>query len=262
MTEFKNKEFTKSTTQFENKVCFIPARYPSTRLPGKPLLEIKGIAIIERVYQQVKKCHLVDKIIVLTDDKRIKDKVESFGGNCEIVTEECLNGTERIIKYIQKNIDCCDLVINVQGDEPFIDPTAIDKCIANYIKQTDSSVKCSTLHHKLDSEEEIRKRSNGKLVLDNFNNIMYCSRNIIPGTKKNEYDKHINYYGHIGIFVFDKTYLLEEYTKENTPNQLNEDIEWLKILEQGYRINSVCVDDPEISVDTKEDYIYLLDKYK
>jgi 3-deoxy-manno-octulosonate cytidylyltransferase (CMP-KDO synthetase) len=248
---------------FQKKVCFIPSRYQSSRLPGKPLLKINGKTVIRRVYQQVQKCKLLDDIIVLTDDDRIKEEVESFGGNVGMVTEECLNGTERIVKYIQKNYDCCDLVINVQGDEPYINPENVDRCIQNYIDKRFEipDMKCSTLHFIHHDYQEIKKRSNGKLILDQKNNIMYCSRNIIPGLKKTEYGEKTTYYGHIGVFVYDKDYLMNQYLDSNTPYQLTEDIEWMKILEDGFRINSVLAENHEIGLDTPDDYQYLVDKY-
>ena len=250
---------------FKKKVCFIPSRFQSSRLPGKPLLKIANKTIINRVYDQVKKCKLIDDIIVLTDDDRIKEEVEKFGGNVAMVTEECLNGTERIVKYIKNNYDCCDLVINVQGDEPYINPENIDMCIQNFIdkKYLIPDMKCSTLHFKYDKKDEVIKRSNSKIVLDKYDNILYCSRNIIPGLKKNYYNDNTLYYGHIGVFVFDKEYLLNEYLNKNTKYQLYEDIEWLKILEDGYKINSVLVENNhEFGVDTNEDYIYLCEKYQ
>ena len=251
--------------ELRKNYCFIPARYNSSRLPGKPLLKINEKTIIQRVYEQVEKCINVDKIIVLTDDNRIKEEVEMFGGECHI-TKDCLNGTARIVNFIKHTNIECDLIINVQGDEPYIQPTNIDACIQNYLekKEFNKDIKCSTLHFLHSNEDEIRSRSNGKLVLDKNNNIMYGSRNIIPGLKKNEFEDTIVYHGHIGIFVYNKEYLLNEYLKENTPYQLAEDIEWLKILEDGYKINSVLVDKDshERGVDTQEDYEYLKEKYK
>jgi 3-deoxy-manno-octulosonate cytidylyltransferase (CMP-KDO synthetase) len=256
------------------KVCFIPARYQSSRLPGKPLLKIYGISVINRVYLQVKKCKYVDDIIVLTDDTRIKQEVESIGGKAELVLDDCLNGTERIIKFIQKNIDICDLVINVQGDEPYINPIHIDICIGNYFKEkynielnvlqtqfhNKEDIKCSTLCHVLKTNE-LKNRSIGKLVVNKNSDIMYCSRNIIPAGKNSEINPNSTYYGHIGVFVFDKEYLLNEFIKENTEYQMNEDIEWLKIIEQGYRISVIKVDNPERGIDTEEDYKYFIEKY-
>lgn len=245
-----------------NNICCIPARFESTRLPGKPLLTINNKTIIELVYSQVKKCKYIDNIVVLTDSDQIKTVVESFGGNCEIITENCLNGTERIVKYLNKNQNSYDYVINVQGDEPFINPSSIDKCIINFINnRNDPRLKCSTLHYEFKESNSVFKRSCGKLVLDKYNNILYCSRNIIPGFKKQYYNNNYTYYGHIGIFVFDTNYLLTEYLDTTTKYQLAEDIEWMKILEDSYRINSVLVDDHEIGVDIEDDYKYLVKKY-
>ena len=245
------------------KTCFIPARYESTRLSGKPLLKINNKTIIRLVYEKVKQCKLIDTIIVLTDDYRINDEVNSWGGICYI-TEDCLNGTERIVNFIKKMDYKCDIIVNVQGDEPFINPNNIDKCIENFIKKTNANVKCSTLHYVFNDKKNIEKRSNGKLILDKFNNIMYGSRNVIPGCKNNNFNGKTLYYGHIGIFAFEKDYLLNYYLDGNSLYQLSEDIEWLKILEDGYRINSVLVDAKthEIGVDTIEDYNYLKTKYQ
>ena len=181
-----------------------------------------------------------------------------------MVTEECLNGTERIVRYIRHNFDCCDLVINVQGDEPFINPENVDNCIQNFIDKRFEipDMKCSTLHYNFTNKEDVFKRSCGKMILDKKSNIMYCSRNVIPGLKKSEYDDKVNYIGHVGVFVYDKDYLMNEYLDSNTPYQLTEDIEWLKILEDGYKINSILSKGHEIGVDTIEDYQYLVDKYR
>ena len=245
-----------------SNICCIPARYQSTRLPGKPLLRINDKTIIELVYSQVKKCKYIDNIIVLTDSDKIKNEVESFGGNCQIITEDCLNGTERIVNYLKKDNNEYEYIVNVQGDEPFINPDSIDKCILNFKNnKSDPRLKCSTLHYKFKKNNYVFKRSCGKLVLDKYNNILYCSRNIIPGFKKDYYNDNYTYYGHIGIFVYDTEYLLTEYLDSNTRYQLAEDIEWMKILEDSYRINSVLVDNHEIGVDTEDDYKYLINKY-
>ena len=240
-------------------LCCIPARYESTRLPGKPMLKINGKTIINLVYEQVLKTK-ISNIIVLTDDERIYNEVLSFGGNCLIVKEECLNGTERIIKYLN-SIDNSkyDIIVNVQGDEPFIEPDVIDKVIDNFIEKKPT---CSTVCYKTNDSDEIILKSRGKVIIDKNNNIMYCSRNIIPTNKKDNIIPDYFYNIHVGIFVYDKEYLLNEYLIENTQYQLTEDIEWLKIIEQGYRINTIFSDKLERGVDTKEDYEYLLEKYQ
>jgi len=245
-------------------LCCIPARLKSTRLPNKPLLKINGKTIINLVYDQVKKVSLIDDIVILTDTKIIKDEVNNFGGKCEIIEEECLNGTERIILYLKKNnIKNYDVILNVQGDEPFINPDDINIVLINYLKniKIDNNLVCQTLYYDTQDPEEIHLRSRGKLVLDKKNNIMYCSRNIIPATKKFQYDSNIIYKIHIGVFVFNYDYLINHYFNENTHYQLIEDIEWMKIMEQGFHINATKVNEAERGVDTLDDYNYLVSKY-
>jgi 3-deoxy-manno-octulosonate cytidylyltransferase (CMP-KDO synthetase) len=249
-----------------NKVlCCIPARLASSRLYAKPLLKINDKTIINLVYDQVLKVKNISKVIVLTDSQVIYDEVYNFGGNVEIITEECLNGTERIIKYLQKtNTNNYDIILNVQGDEPFINPEDIDKLVENYIsnKEKNDNMVCSTLYYETNDTEEIFSRSRGKIVLNKNNYIMYCSRNIIPATKKSKYNNTLTYKINIGIFVYNKNYLLNHFIKENTELQLLEDIEWMKILEQGYDINAIKVNCAERGVDTIDDYNFLVGKYQ
>ena len=240
-------------------LCCIPARFNSTRLPGKPLLKINNKTLINLVYEKALKTK-VDKVIVLTDDKRIYNEVLSFGGNCFISDKYCLNGTERIIHYLNKiNNNDYNVIVNIQGDEPFIDSDAVNKTIDNFFKK---KPKCSTICFKTDDKEEILSKSRGKAVTDNFNNIIYCSRNVIPSNKKENIISNHTYNIHVGIFVFDKNYLLNYFVKENTKNQILEDIEWLKIIEQGFKVNTIFSEKMERGVDTIEDYNYLKKKYE
>ncbi|QKF94408.1 3-deoxy-D-manno-octulosonate cytidylyltransferase [Fadolivirus algeromassiliense] len=244
-------------------IC-IPARYNSTRLPGKPLLRINGKSIIQRVYENAIQIKNVNRVVVLTDDERIKKEITDIGGESIIITDECLNGTDRIIKYLNKfNIDD-NIIVNVQGDEPFLNPHNIELAIQNYIKRKEASPKmvCSTLYYETLDKHEISSKNRGKSVMDNDGNIMYCSRNVIPSGKKDNIIENYKYRIHIGIFVYDREYLLNSYATHNTNLQLCEDIEWLKIIEDGYQINAVQADSPEIGVDTIEDFEYLTNKYK
>jgi 3-deoxy-manno-octulosonate cytidylyltransferase (CMP-KDO synthetase) len=251
-------------------IACIPARYGSTRLCGKPLFEINSKPIIQHVYERVSKVKIIDEVIVLTDDERIKTVIEDIGGNCKIINKDCLNGTDRICYYLEQSnlIDPENLIIvNVQGDEPFIDPANIELAINNYIRRfnSDSKLVCSTLHYKTNDINCIKNHSRGKLVLDLEGNIMYCSRNPIPSAKNTEIvfsDKNIPilYNIHVGVFVFKAEYLLNHY-EYNTPLQLCEDIEWMKIMEQGFHINSIEIESHEIGVDTIDDYNYLKNKY-
>lgn len=249
-------------------IACIPARYGSSRLCGKPLFEINNKPIIQHVYERVCQVDILDDVIVLTDDERIANVIRNINGHFKIITDECLNGTDRICCYL-KEIDYADTVIvNVQGDEPFIDPENIKIAINNYIERqkVDPKMVCSTLHYETVDEESIKSHSRGKMVMDLEGNIMYCSRNPIPSSKSKElvYNTDgslIMYNLHIGVFVFNAEYLMKKYRNNNTPLQLCEDIEWMKIMEQGYHINSVKTDNHEIGVDTISDYNYLKNKY-
>jgi ADP-L-glycero-D-manno-heptose 6-epimerase len=243
-------------------ICCIPARYNSTRLPGKPLLKINDKTIIQCVYERAKKLN-VSQVIIITDDQRIYDEVKSFGGDCCILNEETLNGTDKIILYLKKYNIKANIIVNVQGDEPYFNYDDVNKAIENYKinKTLNKNVVCSTLHYGTRDIHEIQSKSRGKLVLNKKNHILYCSRNVIPSGKKENIIKDHEYNIHIGIFVYDKKYLLDYFCKENTQLQLCEDIEWMKIMEHGFIIISEKVKEAEISVDTIDDYNYLLDKY-
>lgn len=253
-------------------IALIPARYNSTRLPGKPLLKFGNKSMIQMVYERTNESKLIDITYVVTDDERIKDNIESINGNVLMVKDDCLNGTERLCLAINRNPEIfrnSNLIVNVQGDEPFIKPEHIDiavsKMRSSWDKSTDlicNNIVCSTLHYCIKNRMDLDNKSIGKLVLDNHDNILYCSRTCIPYNKTGIVDLEKNlYYGHIGLFVFNKEYLLQHYTKENTKLQKEEDIEWLKIIEQGFKINSTCIEDYEIGVNNQEDYTYLYNKY-
>ena len=255
-----------------NIIACIPARLKSTRLPNKPLLKINNKTIIELVYNNVKKVKLFNEIVILTDDNKIKNEVDKFinftnrNDKCIIINEECLNGTERIILYLKNftNYNNNTIIVNIQGDEPFINPLNINMAIQNYFnkKKYIDNLVCSTIYYKTNNLKDIDNKNRGKLVLDSNDNILYCSRNIIPINKKDKILKDYLYKIHIGIFVFDLNYLLNHFYKINKPLQLLEDIEWLKIIQQGYKINALEVKEHEIGIDTPEDYNYLLKKYQ
>ena len=242
-------------------ICFlIPARYHSTRLEGKPLLKINNKSIISLVFEQARKSKYSDDIYITTDNDRIINEIGKE--NCIKVTENCLNGTERICYALNKINKKYDIIVNIQGDEPFIDPTNIDFVIDKFIENINcNEMVCTTIHNKM-NKEDVNNRNIGKLVLDKYNNIMYCSRNMIPSNKECII-KDIDYYEHIGVFVFKASYLDEYLKHDNTPCMLSEDIEWLKIIEMGYKIKSFQIPGyHEIGVNTIEDYKYLKQKYE
>jgi 3-deoxy-D-manno-octulosonate cytidylyltransferase len=238
-------------------LCCIPARYQSSRLPGKPLLKINNKTIIQLVYEKALQIN-VDKIVVLTDDERIYNEVIGFGGNCKM-TGYAINGTERIVNYLKTiNTNHYKAIVNIQGDEPFICPNAVNKTIQNYLNK---NVACSTICFKTMDKEEILSKNRGKVIVDNFNNILYCSRNVIPSNKTEHVISNHKYNIHVGVFVYNISYLLNNYSKPNTEFQMLEDIEWLKIIEQGFKVNTIFSDKLERGIDTIEDYHYFKKKF-
>lgn len=246
-----------------NRVCcVIPARYASSRLPGKPLLEINKKSIIRLTWESCLNINGISKedVYVATDNEHIANEIRQHGGNVVFVNRECINGTERIYYALQDLEKSYDVVINVQGDEPFINPSHIDAALNSYLENTNINCVCSTLHYEITSEKQVNDRSIGKLILNNKNYILYCSRAMIPHNKHGQYDKNCTYYGHVGVFVFRVSYL-DTFMKANTNAQMCEDIEWLKIIEEGYEIISTKINNCEIGINTEEDYKYLKDKY-
>lgn len=242
--------------------CLIPVRYNSSRLPGKPLLEINNKSIIRLTWESCLNISGIDKedIYVATDNERIANEIRTNGGNVVFVNRECVNGTERIYYALQDLQKSYDVVINVQGDEPFINPSHIDKAVNSFLENTNTNCVCSTLHYKITSEKQVYDKGVGKLILNNKNYVLYCSRAMIPHNKDGQYDKKCTYYGHVGVFVFNVSYL-DTFMKTNTNAQICEDIEWLKIIEEGYDIISTEISHCEIGINTQEDYEYLKNKY-
>ena len=243
-------------------VAIIPARYDSSRLPGKPLMKIGDRSIIQRTYEQTCKSHYIQRVIVATDDDRIANHVREFGGEVVMTGSNCLNGTERICQALAiiDPDEQIQTVVNVQGDEPFINPSNINYCIEKYLEHEDQpDMVCTTIHYPVTDPNDLGNHTIGKMVMDRHQQVLYCSRAMIPHTKSGA-PGSVVYNAHIGIFVFRRSYL-QEYLSENTPAQLSEDIEWLKILEQGYRIRSYPVESSEIGVNTPEDFNYLSKKY-
>lgn len=254
-----------------NVYALIPARKHSTRLPNKSLLEINGKTIIRRVYESVLRTKLVDRIIVVTDDFNIKTEIDLHFGkeNTIMILDECVNGTERIVRALSE-IPNANIIVNVQGDEPFINPEHIDLAIEKYIglnskfnilTKPHNNICCVTLHHPLDTDYDIMDHSIVKMVLNKHDEVLYASRNVIPITKCGIISENYRYNGHIGMFVYSRWYLDEYLNNKDTCLQLIEDIEWLKPLELGYKIYSYGVDSSERGVNTMEDYLYLCDKF-
>ena len=187
----------------------IPARYSSTRLPGKPLVLIHGKPMIQRVYEQSKKSKLLSRVIVATDDQRIFDFVESFGGEVMMTSDKHGSGTDRLAEAVKRI--SCDIVVNVQGDEPFIDPNNIDIAVQPLLE--DKMLNVSTLAFKITNPLDLENENKVKVVMDKNNFALYFSRNYIPFDMEHNPAKvwtlkDRKFYKHIGLYVYRKSFLI------------------------------------------------------
>lgn len=225
-------------------VAVIPARYASTRFPGKPLAMLCGKPMIQHVYERVQKTAglLPHRVFVATDDRRILEAVEDFGGQC-VMTGDCRTGTDRVCQTVE-NL-ACDVVLNVQGDEPLIDPTCLSQLLECF---TDSSVQMATLRRHLEKSEE-NDPNVVKLVTALNGDALYFSRSPIPFPRNPSCPR----FAHVGVYAYRKDFLMKLAAMESTPLERTESLEQLRVLENGYRIRTVLTLQPSIGVDTPAD---------
>ncbi|TKC06027.1 3-deoxy-manno-octulosonate cytidylyltransferase [Pedobacter frigoris] len=230
----------------------IPARYASTRFPGKPLVQIDGKSMIQRVYEQAKKAHGLTEVIVATDDDRIADEVKNFGGNFIITSDAHLSGTDRCAEVIAA-ISGFDAVINIQGDEPYIDPLQIELLISCF---RNKDVKLATLIKKITTEEDLFNVNIPKVVVNASQQAIYFSRQTIPyirGTEAGQWMDKRQFYKHIGIYGYTCSALLEITKLPPSSLETAESLEQLRWIENGYSIQTKITDIETISIDTPED---------
>ncbi|WP_243347832.1 3-deoxy-manno-octulosonate cytidylyltransferase [Parabacteroides sp. FAFU027] len=232
----------------------IPARYASTRFPGKPLVKIGGKMMIQRVYEQV--MDTLDEVCVATDDRRIIEAVHSFGGNVIMTSERHKSGTDRCHEAMLKCEGDYDVVVNIQGDEPFIQPQQISllkACFDNKNTQIATLVKPFTLE---DGWEALSNPNSPKVIMNDRMEAIYFSRSVIPYVRnypEAEWLNHQTFYKHIGLYAY-RTDILESITElEQTPLELAESLEQLRWLENGYKINVAVTQFETIGIDTPED---------
>jgi 3-deoxy-manno-octulosonate cytidylyltransferase (CMP-KDO synthetase) len=250
---------------FMNVLAVIPSRYGSTRFPGKPLVMIDGLSMIQRVYQQTQKCSMISRVIVATDDVRIFDHVTKFGGEAIMTSADHRSGTDRIgevLELVQKIdiADPFDLIINVQGDEPFLDPSQLELLISSF---SESASQIATLKIEIKDNRELHDQNVVKVVTDNFQNALYFSRSTIPylrGKEKEEWLVQDRYYKHIGLYAY-RTKVLKELVKlEPTILERSESLEQLRWMENGFKIKVIATTLDTIAIDTPEDLLKLTNK--
>lgn len=227
-------------------VGIIPARFHSTRFPGKPLALILGTSLLQRTYEKAKSASLLDEVIVATDDARIFDHVVQFGGKAVMTSSTCLNGTERVAEAA-RHLAGYDIVVNIQGDEPCLDPDAIDKTILALANHAD--VSAATVAAPLD-EEDYASSSAVKCVFNLSGKALYFSRSLIPGSKGSPNGP---FFKHIGLYAFRAPFLQVYVDLPDTPLMMAEDLEQLKILEHGFSLHITPVDKASPGVDLPED---------
>lgn len=230
--------------------AIIPSRYASTRLPGKPLMDIAGKPMIQRVCEAVARATLVDRVIVATDDQRIFDAVRRFGGEVALTSVHHRSGTDRVAEVAERLP--CDIVVNLQGDEPLIDPELIDQVVRAVRDNPDIYMaSAQTLIRR------VEERSNPnvvKVVTDRSGFALYFSRSPIPGRfTAGDADTEPLDFRHIGIYVYRKDFLMRLVALEPSPLERQERLEQLRVLENGYRIKLVTTNYDAPGVDTPED---------
>lgn len=229
----------------------IPVRYKSSRFPGKPLVNIAGKTMLQRVYEQAKKCSQLDHLVIATDDELIYQHAQSLGADVIMTSPHHPSGTDRCFEAYTKLNQNFDVIINIQGDEPFISPQQISLLVRSFKKDDE----IATLMIACNDYETLFSEGEVKIVLDNNNYALYFSRSVIPYLKnipKDQWHLHYKYYRHVGMYAY-RTDILESIT-QLPPSSLEkaESLEQLRWLENGYKIlcvetqhDSYCIDYPE-----------------
>ncbi|MFQ3675182.1 MAG: 3-deoxy-manno-octulosonate cytidylyltransferase [Endomicrobiia bacterium] len=249
-------------------IAIIPARYSSTRLPGKPLVLINKKPMIQWVYERVEKVPLIDEVIVATDDEQIFNTVKNFGGKVMMTSKKHQSGTDRIAEVVKKLkvSNNFDFILNVQGDEPLVSTKTLTKIILEYKK--DKSIDVVTPVCRIRSYDEYVSPNTAKVVFDKNNFALYFSRSPVPfvraiadyklqitnfrNFKKIDFKKE-KFYRHIGIYGYRKDFLLKYVKIPQSKLEKLEKLEQLRVLENGYKIKVVEVKDNSVPVDTWED---------
>ena len=230
-------------------VAVIPARYASIRFPGKALAEIAGKTMIEHVYRRASAARNVDTVIVATDDDRIADAVRRFGGNVRMTAATHTTGTERIAE-VAATLDC-DLVVNLQGDEPLIEPAAIDEAIEPF--RHDAGLSMTSLCQRIYRVEDVLDPNVVKVVTDRAGRALYFSRAPVPFYRSSGDHRLAGPLKHIGLYVQRREFLLMIASLQPSPLERAEALEQLRVLEHGYRIRMVETTHDSIGVDTPAD---------
>lgn len=230
-----------------NAVGIIPARFGSSRLEGKPILDICGKPMIQHVYERVKRSRYLHRAIIATDDKRILDRVADFGGEAVLTGKHHTSGTERVWE-VAEYLDY-DIIVNIQGDEPLIEPQVIDNLIEAISSSGDTDVAVYTFCSKIFDREDLYNPNIVKVVFDYNHIALYFSRLPIPY----RWDNTISHFKHIGIYGYTKTALKQFCSMPQSPLEQAEHLEQLRIIENTGKIKVLYTEYSGLGVDTIED---------
>ncbi len=230
-------------------IAVIPARYASTRFPAKLMQDLGGKTVIRRTYEAALNCRLFDEVFVVTDSNLIYDEIVSNGGKAIMSIKEHESGSDRIAEAVE-HLEV-DIVVNVQGDEPFINAEPLAELLEVFKNDTDHKVDLASLMREITNEEEINNPNNVKVVVDQSNFALYFSRSVIPYPR--EKNVGVRYFQHIGIYAFRKQALLDFYSLPMKSLEASEKLEQLRYLEFGKRIRMVETEHISIGIDTVED---------
>ena len=231
--------------------AIIPARYASTRFPGKPLAVLGGKTVIQRVYEQVKS--VLSDVYVATDDERIFSCVESFGGKAVMTRKDHQSGTDRIQEAVEKTATQADVIINVQGDEPFIQPSQIQTLMQLF---DDPSTQIGTLGKLFESIEAVENPNSPKIVTDMKGFALYFSRSVIPyirGKERQDWFSEYPFLKHLGVYAYRREVLSEVTKLPQSSLEKAESLEQLRWLQNGYRVRVGMTDVETVGIDTPED---------
>jgi len=232
-------------------ISIIPARYASTRFPGKPLAMLGGKSVIQRVYEQV--ASVINDVYVATDDQRILDAVEAFGGHAVMTSPNHKSGTDRIQEAVTKIGGQWDVVVNVQGDEPFIQPSQIETICRCF---DDADTQIATLGKPFADMQSVLNPNSPKIVVDNRHYAMYFSRSVIPfvrGQEEESWIQHFPFLKHLGLYAYRADVLAEITRLPQSSLEKAESLEQLRWLQNGYRIKVGLTDVETVGIDTPED---------
>lgn len=231
-------------------IAMIPARYSATRFPGKLMKDLGGKPVIVRTYESALKTRLFDEVYVVTDSDIIFSEITAAGGKAIMSKKEHDCGSDRIAEAVE-DLEV-DIVVNVQGDEPFIDENSLTKLIAAFKNDTLKEIDLASLKVHITNKEDIQNPNNVKVITDQNNFAIYFSRSVIPFQRDNDVD--VKYFKHKGVYAFRKKALIDFYHTPMTPLEAAEKIEAIRYLEVGKKIKMIETSVESIGIDTPEDY--------